>query len=319
MKYLIHLRNRIEQIAKEHYRLSAYIIKFLLVFVALLILKTSAGYNTILSNFWVILALSLACAFIPLRFLIFVILAYTAIQLFSLSVGVAVITVIILLIMYMIYFRFSKNIAYVLVLLPILFMIRIPIVVPLVLAVIAPAKAVVSVVFGTVIYYVIHYISVNATVFSDVSAGELTKVSLLLEGTFTNKEFLYTLVVMVIVFFLVYLTKRTSLSRANDIAVGVGTGAYIILMISANLIFGTITSDKIFSIVIGAVISGILAELIHNVVLPLDYSRTNLLQLEDEEYYYYVRAVPKATIEKETIKVNRINTRVRKTDERSRD
>jgi len=198
-------------------------------------------------------------------------------------------------------------------------MLRIPLVVPLVLALIAPAKTVVAVVFGTVIYYLIHFVNVNATAFSDVSAGELTKTSLLLEGVFTNKEFLYSLVVMVVIFAIVYLVKRTPVSRSNDVACGIGTGAFIILMIAANLIFGTITSARIVTIVVGALISGVLAELIHNVVLPLDYSRTNLLQMEDEEYYYYVRAVPKAVIEKESIKVDRINTRIRKTDERQTD
>ena len=39
----------------------------------------------------------------------------------------------------------------------------------------------------------------------------------------------------------------------------------------------------------------------------------------NEEYYYYVRAVPKAFMEKETIRVNRINARVSKSQERGKD
>lgn len=318
MRYLIILRNRIIDFQKSHYRIASYIAKLILVFVALMVLRENVGYNTLLSNFWIILALAVVCAFIPLRFLLFILLAYVTIQFFSLSAGVAVITVIILLVMYMIYFRFSKHIAFVMILLPVLYMIKIPLVVPLLLAITAPGSALVSVIFGTIIYYLMHYVHLNATVFSDVTVTEFTKASLLLEGTFANKEFLYTLVVMIVVFALAYYSRKVANTRGNDISVGIGTGAYIILMVAANLIFNTITPQKIVAIVVGGLVSGIIVEIVHNVVLPLDYTRANSFQIEDEEYYYYVRAVPKASIGKANISVNRINTRVDQKEERSR-
>ena len=313
MKSLIAIRNSIEKFAKAHYRVSSYIVKLIIVFAALMIIRANTGYNTLLSNIPVIIILSVACAFVPLRFLLFVLLAYAAIQLFSISVGIAIVTVVILLIMYMIYFRFSKNYAFAVILLPLLFMIKIPLVLPLFLAIIASFYSIVPVIFGTIIYYMFRYVNLNATVFSDsAGAAELTKVSIFLEGTFTGKEFLYTLAVMIIVFAVTYLVKRRPTSRSNDMAVAVGTGIYIILIIISNLIFGTITAQKLWSIVIGAIIAAIIAEILHNVVLPLDYTRTELLQYEDDEYIYYVRAVPKATIEKEAVHINRINTRKRK-------
>ena len=209
--------------------------------------------------------------------------------------------------MYMIYFRFSKKHAYVVILLPLLFMIKIPLVIPLFLAVTASFYSVVPVIFGTIIYYMLRYINLNATVFSDsAQTAELAKVSIFLEGTFAGNEFLYTLAVMVIVFIVTYLIKRKPSNYSNDMAVAIGTGLYIILLIISNMAFGTITASKLWTVVLGAVASGIIVE------LPLDYTRTELLQFEDNEYVYYVRAVPKAAIEKETVHVNRINTRKRK-------
>ena len=44
----------------------------------------------------------------------------------------------------------------------------------------------------------------------------------------------------------------------------------------------------------------------------LDYSRTEKVQFEDDEYYYYVKAVPKVTLsapERRVKKINKANHR----------
>ena len=46
-------------------------------------------------------------------------------------------------------------------------------------------------------------------------------------------------------------------------------------------------------------------------VFSVDYSRTEYLQFEDEDYYYYVKAVPKSTIAMADVRVQKIN-RVRR-------
>ena len=43
----------------------------------------------------------------------------------------------------------------------------------------------------------------------------------------------------------------------------------------------------------------------------LDYSRTEKVQFEDDEYYYYVKAVPKMTVSAPTNTVKKINTQRR--------
>jgi hypothetical protein len=41
----------------------------------------------------------------------------------------------------------------------------------------------------------------------------------------------------------------------------------------------------------------------------VDYSRTECVQYEDDEYYYYVKAVPKLTIVNADVRVKQINAR----------
>ena len=45
----------------------------------------------------------------------------------------------------------------------------------------------------------------------------------------------------------------------------------------------------------------------------MDYSRTEVVQFEDDEYYYYVKAVPKNVLATPEKKVKRINKQHKKT------
>jgi len=44
----------------------------------------------------------------------------------------------------------------------------------------------------------------------------------------------------------------------------------------------------------------------------VDYSRTEYLQYEDDDYYYYVKAVPKIAVTAPDVKVQKINSRKKK-------
>ena len=47
-------------------------------------------------------------------------------------------------------------------------------------------------------------------------------------------------------------------------------------------------------------------------VFSVDYSRTEHTQFEDDEYYYYVKAVPKMNVAAPEMNVKRINAQRRK-------
>ena len=65
-------------------------------------------------------------------------------------------------------------------------------------------------------------------------------------------------------------------------------------------------------VIIGSVISFALAYLLQTLVFSVDYSRTENTQFEDDEYYYYVKAVPKINVTAPEMNVKRINAQRRK-------
>ena len=62
------------------------------------------------------------------------------------------------------------------------------------------------------------------------------------------------------------------------------------------------------AVIISAVGSCILGLILEFFVLGVDYSRSENLQFEDDEYYYYVKAVPKMTVAAPEKRVKRITT-----------
>ncbi len=310
MRILIELGNRIESIYKKRPQMWTFIFRVIFSFMIFLILRQNTGYNTFLSYIALISLISLVCGFIPSRGLTLVYLAYLAIHIFTLSAGIGAATAAILLVMFLLYFRLEPGMGYVVALSTATSMIRMPLLIPLVLAATTPPLSLLAVFFGTVVYYMIRYINMNAAVFSALTdTTEITKAGIFLTGFFTYREFWYMAAAITVVFLVVYYIKKARMNNATNFAVAVGTGLYMILTITANLLFQTITAERLIYIVAGSVASMIIAFIAVNVIRPLDFSRVREMEFEDEEYYYYVRAVPKATINRETVDVKRINRR----------
>ena len=61
-------------------------------------------------------------------------------------------------------------------------------------------------------------------------------------------------------------------------------------------------SEKIIAV------SGLLAGVYRFFVFHVDYSRTEYTQFEDDEYFYYVKAVPKVTVTAPAPQVRKIST-----------
>ena len=63
------------------------------------------------------------------------------------------------------------------------------------------------------------------------------------------------------------------------------------------------------SMIFGIVASVVIALIYQFFVFAVDYTRTEYLQYEDDDYYYYVKAVPKLTVSAPDVKVQRIYSR----------
>ena len=222
---------------------------------------------------------------------------------YALSLEACAVTAGLLLVMYLLYFRISSRLGILLVITPISFMIGIPYVIPLLGGLLYGPVAAVPAGCGAVLYYLMSYMSQNTT---SLGTGEIeggaTRVVSLLDSLLNNKEMFICVITMMLTVLVVYFIRRLSVDHSWELAIGIGTVVNIVLHLLGALLPGVTVG--IVGLLVGSALSAAAAFLIKFFVFSVDYTRTERVQFEDDEYYYYVKAVPKNFIAepKKTVK-----------------
>ena len=72
---------------------------------------------------------------------------------------------------------------------------------------------------------------------------------------------------------------------------------------------------SVLMVIVGTILAIVLGYLLQILFFSVDYKRTEFVQYEDDDYYYYVKAVPKVNITNADVKVKRINAqKAKRTD-----
>lgn len=301
MDKILEIKGNILNLFETNEKIMKPLLKFVLCFVTVLILGISLGFNHTLANPIVMVVIGVVCAFLPKNIDVLILLVVLLGHMYSLSAEVALIALVLLLVMYFIYFRFAPKYAFVVILLPILFFIKIPFVVPLVLGVVATPITIIPTIFGVAIYYIVHLTSQAA------NAAQADQAGVAVKAVFANKETLLVMVVFAAIIVIGYYIRRSTTKNAPSKAVLVGTAINIVALLVGFIAIGNANLISIVFMIAGSVISLLLAYVIQMAVLPFDYSKTINTQFEDDDYYYYVKAVPKHSIAKEKVSVKKIN------------
>jgi len=282
------------------------LIKFLVAFISLLLINGKLGYMTQLNSIMVVLILALMCSFLPMNMIIVVSAAVTLLHLYRLSVECAAVTAILFLLLFLLYFRFSPKDTMVVVLTPICFFLQIPYVIPLTMGLIGTPSSAISVGSGVIVYYLLAHITAGTSTLNATDAdGATQKFRYVIDGVISNKAMLVTIAAFTVTIILVYIVRRMSIDYSWRIAIIAGSITNVIVLLIGDLIFDT--NISILATVVGTILSAGIAMIIQFFMFNLDYSRTETVQFEDDEYYYYVKAVPKITVSTPEKKVKKIN------------
>ena len=293
------------------------VIKFLLSFIVLSIINGKMGYMTKLDNMAIVLIVSLLCSFLPTGFMAFFAMMFAVLHMYALSIETAAVGLVVFLLLYLLFLRFTAKEALVVVLTPVLCMLKLPYVMPVAMGLIGTPASCVSVGCGVVVYYLLQTVITNAPTINSMGAEEATaKLRLLIDGMLGNKAMLVTIAAFAITVIVVYLIRRMSVDHSWTIAMVAGVMIEVMILLVGDLMYDTNLS--IVSALLGAVVTLIACKIIEFFRFCLDYSRTEKVQFEDDEYYYYVKAVPKMTVAAPTNTVKKINTQRRPAGQQTR-
>ncbi len=302
-----------EQLVEFFSRFETYVVavlKFILAMIALLIINADLGFMQKIDNGAIVLIVSLLCSFLPTNLIVIIMAAFILLHVYSLSLECAAIVAMVFVIMFVLYFRFSPRDACAVILTPICYMLKIPYVVPLTLGFVGTPMSGVGVACGTVTYYMLGYVKENADQLAKTSLdaeSALGSFKYIIDGLLGSDEMLLMVIAFAVVVVTVYMIKSLPLDYSWKIALGLGVVINIlVILIGCSALEVEMSIGGVF---LGTLVSALIVLVIQFFIFNVDYSRTENVQFEDDEYYYYVKAIPKMSVEAPDVSVKRMNYR----------
>lgn len=282
------------------------VLKFLLAMITLFMINKSIGYMKMLNRPAVMLIVSLLCSFLPVNMIVIFAAVFIVLHVYALSLECAVVVLVMFLLMFLLYFRFSPKDTLAVILTPAAFICHVPYAMPICCGLTGSPASALSVACGVIVYYVLGYIRKNSTLLGNLdSESTVARFKMIIDELLKNKNMLIIAAIFAVVLIAVYIIRRLSADYSWKIAIAVGTVLNVVLFMAADLMLDMKSSAP--EILLGSLGAALIAVILEFFVFSVDYTRTEYVQFEDDEYYYYVKAVPKTMVSAPEKKVKQIN------------
>lgn len=309
MTVLLEMKEKMKLIYSKYEVLILPVAKFLLAFITLNALNGKIGYMTQLDDMVIVLIVALTCSFLPLGMLVVFATLFSLAHMYALSMEVALVGFCVYLVMYLLYFRFCPKDAIVVILTPLLCGMKIPYVVPIAAGLLCGPSSVVSVGCGVVVYYLLEVVvglSPNIKTMGEDGDAIMGKIRMMIEGLVGNKAMVVVAAAFVVTVLVVYVIRRLSIDYAWIIAILAGAMTDIAALLIGDMLYDV--NISVGGALMGTLLAVAVAAVIQFLRFCVDYKRTEKVQFEDDEYYYYVKAVPKVSVTVPTRTVKKINS-----------
>ena len=279
MSNLLVLRERLKKIYAAY---SIYILKVLQFLLGLILfgaINSNIGYMKLASSMFCTAGLAVICTFLPMTIMVLAATVLVLVHFYALSMPIAAVSLVIFLIMYIFYFRFTPDKAWLVLISALAFGMKIPFVIPVIFGLLGTPVWIVPAACGTIAYYMIHFVKASSAALQSAGAESMY-------------EEMWLMVMTIVIATLVVNAVRTrSVDHAWKIASAAGAVVCIVVASAGNI---ALNLNYSYVIIIASAALGIVIGLLLEVMFfSVDYSRTEHIQFEDDEYYYYVKAVPK--------------------------
>lgn len=308
MTTLLEIKERIRGFCSKYEVYLIPVIKSILAFITFFEIRARLGYMTRINSVTLLVVLALSCALLPVNAIVVIAALLVLLHLFSLSLAACAVSFLVLLVLFLLYFRFAPKKGYYAVLTPLAFIFQVPYVMPIVIGLLDDNPvSVLAMVCGGIMYYLLGGIAVNASAIAEMTEDDsiITKFAEVLNQFLGNREMIVMLAILVVTVLIVWFIRRLAVDHAWTIAIATGCLLQFVLCLICDLQL-KLPANMLFvflGVLAGAAVGLILQFFFFN----LDYTRTERVQFEDDEYYYYVKAVPKLYVANTEKKVQKFS------------
>jgi hypothetical protein len=294
MTALLEIKERIRGFCSKYEVYLVPLIKSILAFIAFFTIRGELGYMTRLNSVTLLVVLSLSCALLPVNAIVLIAALLVLLHLFSLSAAACAVTFLVMLVLFLLYFRYLPKKGFYAVLTPLAFVFQIPYVLPLAIGLLDDnPSSLLAMLCGGVVYYLLGGITANASAIAEMGEDDsiITKFSDVLNQFVSNREMFAMLLILLLAALIVWFLRRLSIDHSWTIAIATGCLLQFVLCLICDLQLKLpLDMLQVFLAVLASACIGLILQFFF---FNLDYTRTERVQFEDDEYYYYVKAVPK--------------------------
>lgn len=305
MSTLLVWKEKLQNIYAEY---SIYILKGLQFFAGLIVfglINANIGFMEKASSLLCTAGLAVICTFFPMTVMALAASLLILVHFYAVSMPIAAVSLVIFLLMYIFYFRFTPKKAWIVLLSAVAFGLKIPFVIPVVFGLLGTPVWIVPAAFGIMSYYMIDLVKDSATALKSANAENMAdSLITFTRQFFTGREMWLMVATVVTGILVVNLIRTRSVDHAWKIASAAGAAVCVIIASAGSI---ALNLDISFIIIFFSALLGIGVGLVLEIFFfSVDYSRTENIQFEDDEYYYYVKAVPKVGVAVPEKEVKRI-------------
>ncbi|MDO4616825.1 MAG: hypothetical protein Q4B03_05150 [Lachnospiraceae bacterium] len=286
------LRDQLKNLYAEYDRYILAVVKYAMALFTFISVNRMLGYMDLLNSVLVILLLAAVCTILPWNATPVLGIALVILHCFALGLEIGACAVVLYLILLIFYFRFVPDDGLALTLMSALGSIGFPGIVPIGLGLMRSPVSACTAACSTISWFfirVVHEVAAPLKYTSESSSLEI--VQAILAGMLNNRELLVYIITFSAVVLVVSLIGRSGMNWGWQLAIFAGcilqTSLFIVLTAAfsaeadlVSFLLGTIAA---------AAVSFVLAYFVYNV----DYKGAERFQFEDDEFMYYVKAIPK--------------------------
>ena len=317
MTALLELKQKIKEIYGQYEMYILPVLKFVLALVYFLWVNSNMGYMSQLNNVFVILILALICSILPSSAMMYIGFILILAHSYALGIEVAGFMLVISLLMLIFFMRFSgeQNITFVFT--PLSFAFSIPALLPIGSGLMESSLSAIPAGCGVVMYYFIRFLRVQSAILSNPDLDMTDKLQIMADGLVQNWGMWIAVVAFVAVTLLVNLIRTRSFDHAWRISIITGGVAYVFIMLVGSFGMNLNATVAMVPLLVCTVLAVLLALVLEFFAFGGDYSRAERLEYEDDEYFYYVKAVPKASVATSERSIKKINAEPVREERRS--
>lgn len=292
---------------KKHVDVLLPVLKLVFAFFAMYMFQRMFHYNTVVNKPELFLVFAAVQAFLPISFLYYLISVLIMVNLWKVSIDIFLGYVIFSVICSLAFVRVDRKHAVILIVTALMFYLKLEYLLPVLLGMSIGFGAILPAAAGVIIYFLSAYITDVSTLFTTSSSSSFGMgLQRIVNLMLIDKKLLVFLVTFSLIIFITTLLCHLFYERAWLFAIFVGHIAMTLILLFGRLIFELdYTIWRLFL----EIIMGIGCCYIYRFFRGIgDVSRIEKASFEDDEYFYYVKAVPKIKVTEKNRNVTNIKS-----------